>query len=304
MTVVACKIPNGLTISGAGKSVTLVGWRQLSPSEMLEKHNRGEKQEPPPPGGYGFTEVADDLWDAWFKANAQSDMVLNGVIFGADNLAVAHVMARNNSRRGVKSGLRQVEPKALLVTMCQVSGRIFEPPKRSKTMERIQVSKSASSVTVACKLPNGLWMQIYKMVEKTIQTHTGFATVKEAMKVGEPIKLNGCALPFAAMPNFPVPSGYALTEVPADFWEQWSEQNKDSDALKNRVIFACEKRENAIDRAKEQHEEILLKGKFNPQTGAYDGRVVGVRSGLEAIDPRNPPSVGIPGLKITTVDRV
>jgi hypothetical protein len=105
MTVVACKVPNGLTISGAGKSVTLAGYHQPTPGEMLEKHNRGEKLEPPPPGGYGFTEVANDLWDAWFKANAQSDMVLNGVIFGADSLAVAHVMARNNGRRGAKSGL-------------------------------------------------------------------------------------------------------------------------------------------------------------------------------------------------------
>lgn len=169
--------------------------------------------------------------------------------------------------------------------------------------ERIQVSKSTNNVTVASKLPNGLWMQLYEYVEEYQNSPTGPVKVKLSKKSGPPIKLNGCALPFAAVPAYPVPSGYALTEVPADFWEKWVEQNKDADYLKNRVVFAHEKREAAADRAKEQHDEILIAGNFNPRTGSYDGRVVGVKSGLEAIDPKNPPPVGL-GLKITTADRV
>lgn len=169
--------------------------------------------------------------------------------------------------------------------------------------ERIQVSKSTSNVTVACKLPNGLVLQIYEYIEEYQNSPTGPIKVKLAKKVGAPVKLNGCALPFAVIPAYPVPSGYALTEVPVEFWEKWSEQNKDADCIKNRVVFAHERREAATDRAKEQHEEIVVPGKFNPQTGANDGRVVGVKSGLEPIDPRNPPAVGL-GLRITTVDRV
>lgn len=104
MTVVACKIPTGVTISANGKSATIVGYRPASPSEMLERHQRGEAPIPYPPGGYAFTEnVDDDLWATWAKDHADSDMIQKGLIFGADSLALAHVVAR--SKRAGPSGL-------------------------------------------------------------------------------------------------------------------------------------------------------------------------------------------------------
>lgn len=104
MTVVACKIPTGITISAIGKSALIGGYRPPSPGELMARHQRGEKLSPPPPGGYAFTEnVDDDLWTAWSQEHADSDMLQKGLIFGAESLGAAHRMAR--SRHAGPSGL-------------------------------------------------------------------------------------------------------------------------------------------------------------------------------------------------------
>lgn len=146
--------------------------------------------------------------------------------------------------------------------------------------ERVQISKAASTVTVACKVPNGMFLQLYKMGKEVEATPTGHRDVPKAIKVGEPIKLNGCALRFGETAEFPMPGGYALTQVPSDFWEAWLEQNQDSDAVRNRVIFASDSQDKTSARAREQHKE-------------------GVKSGMEPINPRDPPKVGT--AKITPV---
>jgi hypothetical protein len=144
-------------------------------------------------------------------------------------------------------------------------------------VERVSVSKSASTVTVACKLPNGLWLQLWDTQDVPESSPTGTRMIKKAFKKGEPIKLNGCALPFGAVPEYPLPGGYALTTIPADFWAEWVKQNPDSDALANRVIFAHATPSDTDAQAREQARDK-------------------VKSGFEPIDPKNPPKVG---MKIT-----
>ena len=63
--------------------------------------------------------------------------------------------------------------------------------------------------------------------------------------------------------------GYALTHnVDADFWAEWLAQNKDSDMVRNHMIFAHVKTDEA---------KAMAKG----------GEIL--RSGFEEIDPNNIP---------------
>lgn len=147
-------------------------------------------------------------------------------------------------------------------------------------VERVQ-AKSTSMVTVACKLPNGMYLQLHDMVDSYEVTAMGRKDCKVARKRGEPIKLLGSALRFGQVLEVPMPGGYSLTQVPADFWAEWCEQNADSDALKNRVIFAADTPDKASAQARDQHKEK-------------------VKSGMEPIDPKNPPRVG--ALKVTPAE--
>jgi hypothetical protein len=135
---------------------------------------------------------------------------------------------------------------------------------------------------VACKLPNGLIMQLYELVDGDEMTPQGPRRTKVSQKVGEAVKLNGCAARFGVFPEH-LMAGYGLTQVDANFWEKWTHQNADADVLKNRVIFAQTNFENARDEIKER----------NTAKGAER-----IRSGLEPLDPRALPNVG--GMKVTT----
>lgn len=161
--------------------------------------------------------------------------------------------------------------------------KIVNSIKRFSVMaERVQIAKSATTVTVACKLPNGLWLQLYDMVDGREMTPQGPQVTKVARKSGAPIKLNGCALRFGQTSEVPMPGGYALTQVPADFWAKWLEANEDSDIVQNRLVFAHDTADKASAQAREQLREK-------------------VRSGLEPIDPKNPPRVG---MKVTPAEPV
>lgn len=85
-----------------------------------------------------------------------------------------------------------------------------------------------STVTVACKLPNGLILDI--------------------PGAKEPVLLNGANHPDAI-------AGHGLTEVPADFWEAWTKQYPDFQPLKKELIFAQGGERSAISKAKERKGE-------------------------------------------------
>jgi hypothetical protein len=88
------------------------------------------------------------------------------------------------------------------------------------------------TVTVACKLANGLCLDL---------------------KGRERVIINGSAVPFG-MPSHP--DGYALTHgVDADFFVEWLSLYKDMDAVKKRFIFAYPKAADASAAAREMRDE-------------------------------------------------
>lgn len=128
-----------------------------------------------------------------------------------------------------------------------------------------------ATVAVGLKLPHGLVLKVYDMVTSNeLVMGGGTREVKKAQQVGETYILKGY-LTRKKTRKEPTPlviGGYAVTSgIPKDFFDRWLEQNKDSDLVRNNLIFAQTNAERAGDQADEQEE---------------------LKSGLEAIDPDNP----------------
>lgn len=127
-----------------------------------------------------------------------------------------------------------------------------------------------ATVTVGCKLPNGIYLRKFRMVKRTEAVLGGGVREYEiAEPDGEAIKIDGYAAPFGMSPQAPVAGGYALTYgVDEDLWNAWLEANKDSDMVRNNLIFAAGRVDHAQGRAKE---------------------MASIKSGLEPLDPNNLP---------------
>lgn len=110
------------------------------------------------------------------------------------------------------------------------------------------------TVTVACKLPNGLLLRLFRWEEHDEPVMGGGTkVVKRAIEIeGSRINLNGYAVPFGQIPDQQILSGYGITpNVPADFWEEWLKQNKDSDLVRNHIVFANPKTADTAAMARE-----------------------------------------------------
>jgi hypothetical protein len=89
------------------------------------------------------------------------------------------------------------------------------------------------TVTVACKLPNGLQLKL---------------------EGKPPVELLGNSVPFGVAPRDI--GGYALTHgVDAEFFEAWITKYKDYEPVKRGLVFAYTKEQDARARALEMREE-------------------------------------------------
>ena len=127
-----------------------------------------------------------------------------------------------------------------------------------------------ATVTIGCKLPHGIILRLFDLVDKVETTPAGSRTVKEAVELPQRVVLNGFSHPQNAAPKCLIVEGAAITNgVDKDFWELWLLQNKDSDLVKNKMIWAHEKGGQAEAEAKDRKSQ---------------------RSGLERLDPSKLPS--------------
>lgn len=139
--------------------------------------------------------------------------------------------------------------------------------------------KALRTVTVACKLPNGLILRLFHKVSVRHAGPGGFVSVEEFQVDPEaPVfRVNGNAFPRngggVLKHDVTGDNGYGLTHgIPRDFWEKWVLQFKDTPAVVNGLIFAFPNREDAIARANELED---------------------LRTGLEPLDPNKLPRTGI-----------
>lgn len=132
-------------------------------------------------------------------------------------------------------------------------------------------NKSGDTVTVACKLPFGLILRVYQMIDaREPRLDGGVNTIKRAQQIGDDVVVKGYSSVW--QPGDPsVEAHYVLTHgIPAAVWERWLSANSDADIVKNRLIFASAASDRAHDESRE-HERT--------------------RCGLEPIEP--PPSVEV-----------
>lgn len=125
--------------------------------------------------------------------------------------------------------------------------------------------RSGAKLTVGCKLPHGLKLRIFRSEDIEVPNLGGGTRMeKRAVQVGETVTLKGNAVVFGVIPEHLITGGFAMTSgVDADFFREWMRQNKDSDVVKQGLIFAQEKADDASAEAQEKR---------------------GLRSGLEQID--------------------
>lgn len=148
----------------------------------------------------------------------------------------------------------------------------------SRIKPRGQGDGSGDTVTVACKMPGGIILQLYEMVPVMEPVMGGGSreTTRARLnhEAGE-YYLNGAAVNLAEigegnLPDYRIVQGYALTTgIPKDFWERWLHDNRDAAIVKNKIVMAYGSESGAVDMAREH---------------------AGVKTGMEPLDPENPPA--------------
>jgi len=141
-----------------------------------------------------------------------------------------------------------------------------------KQQQHVEQS-SARMVVVACKIPNGLILQLQTPVERMEDGMGGPQPRRYNTFGGRRYIVRGPAYPVGTRPkNFEkfrsvpmIEGGYAITRgIPKDFWEQWLEQNKRApyveapDGAEHGMIFAYDDLDSVVSAAREQEE--LLSG--------------------------------------------
>lgn len=125
--------------------------------------------------------------------------------------------------------------------MAQIPKKNNEPASSERESDaRMTTRSSPGTVVIGCKLPNGLILQLSTFEQSSEPVMGGgHREVRVGRKIGTKYVIRGTSIPFGQIPKFIFAGGYALTSgVPEEFWDQWYEQNKDSDIVRRELIVA------------------------------------------------------------------
>lgn len=125
VVTVGCKLPHGVVLRAfrpttRHEPVMGGGTREVTihepTGETFQVHGNSHPQNAAPAhlmaGGFALTTgVPKKLWDDWVKANADADMVRNGLIFAHGETRSVEAQARE--KEGVRSGLERLDPNNL-----------------------------------------------------------------------------------------------------------------------------------------------------------------------------------------------
>lgn len=138
----------------------------------------------------------------------------------------------------------------------------------------VSVSKKSlpdgGTISVACKLPCGIVLRVFQMVaqNEAINNGVGYRSINVARQIPGEFTIFGVAHAVDKAPKCRIVAGYALTpNVPAELFNAWLAQNKDSDVVRNNLIFAYESIDMAAGAAQERAtlrsglEPLMLEGK-------------------------------------------
>jgi hypothetical protein len=138
---------------------------------------------------------------------------------------------------------------------------------RAPATHEKKVTVGDRTVSVVCKLPRGLYLQLTKFVEQDVKVMGGGVEKRKVpMRVGEMVRLKPTSLPFGAIPNYPIVSGFSITnDVDANFWNSYYQQNRNLEMITSGLLCAFDNETEAR---------------------AYCREYGSLRTGLEPIDPK------------------
>jgi hypothetical protein len=133
--------------------------------------------------------------------------------------------------------------------------------------------KSSATVTVGCKIPNGIVLQLCRPTKWIEETPSGSRDRVRYDKFGPRVFVQGPAYPTGTVPDGygdrpQMAGGFALTTgIPKDFWDAWLEQNAESTFVVNGQVFA----QPTLDRAQGTGKEnAAVKSGFEPLSRDMD----------------------------------
>lgn len=135
-----------------------------------------------------------------------------------------------------------------------------------------------NTVTVACKIPSGLVLRLFRSETYREQGRAGeMVEHQRSVEIeGTRVTLKGANSVLGLDPKLPSEYAYGLTHgVPEDIWDQWLVANADSDVVRQRLVYAHAKPQYVADKATEQ---------------------AAIRTGFEPINP-DKPWLHQPGIK-------
>ena len=150
----------------------------------------------------------------------------------------------------------------------------------------VQPSNGGAHVTVYLKHGPGLFLRVGKMIPMNEPSPMGMREIPGGVfrETGR-VHVAGPLRPFSRGQRVPIVAGYAVTHgVPKEMWESWFEQNKSSDMVRNKIIFAHESESYGNGEANENRDRVTgmepLRTDKDPRTAAVT-RATSTMSGIE-----------------------
>lgn len=148
--------------------------------------------------------------------------------------------------------------------------KIRKPPEAPSVHDKA-LAGGGRTVTVVCKMPRGIYLQLHEKVMQDVRVMGGGIEKREvSMAVGDQVRLRPSVLPFGAIPNYPIVMGFSFTDVEANFWNKWYEQNPKFGMLESGLLCAFD---NAADATGYCKEYASLKHGLEPLAQKDDPRV-------------------------------
>lgn len=148
---------------------------------------------------------------------------------------------------------------------------IQQPLSGAPAVHDGELAGSGRSVIVVCKMPRGIMLQLHEKIKQDHKVMGGGIEKRDvAMATGAPVRLRPSVLPFGALPNYTIVNGFSFTEVEANFWNKWYEQNPRFGMLETGLLCAFDTEADARAYCKEYG---ALKHGLEPLAQKDDPRV-------------------------------
>jgi hypothetical protein len=161
-------------------------------------------------------------------------------------------------------------------------------PRQVVQRDSAQPEAAGAKVRVYCKLPGGLRLRLFRMVERSEPVlGGGYRDFKQAEPEEKEVVVFGGAQRIGEPQTHMIIGGYGVTPgVDKDHWDRWLEANKDTPMVKNGLIFAAERPEFGDGEARDREtiftglEPLATDG--DPRAPRPSPNLTGIRAGTKS----------------------